>query len=196
MSVVRTRGSLIHPTAILHPNVALGEGATVEPYVVLGSIDGTPLQIGQGAVIRSGSRVYGGVTIGDGLRTGHNTLIRGDVKVGDGFHIGSYSSVEGRVRIGDNVIVQGRCEVADSTILDGARIWVGTYVCDNPWPPDGEKRPPRIGRDVKVFAGVIVMPGTDLDEGSVVAAGAVVSGRVPSGHLFLRDGRIVPVRRP
>lgn len=194
MSAVRTRASLIHPTAILHPNVAIGEGATVEPYVVLGSIDGTPLTIGADAVIRSGTRIYGGVTVGDGLRTGHNVLIRGDVQVGNDFHIGSYSSVEGAVRIGDGVIIQGRCEVADSVIRDGARLWVACLVCDNNDPPDGEKQPPFIGRDAKVFARVTVMPGAEIGEDSVVAAGAHVKGILPAGHLYTRDNRIKRLR--
>jgi len=168
----------------------------VEPNVILGSIDGPPLTIGADALIRSGTRIYGGVTIGSGFRTGHNVLIRGDVVAGDDFHIGSYSSVEGSVRIGDGVIVQGRCEVADSTLEDGCRLWVSTFVCDNVWPPDGAKRPPVIGRNAKVFAGVIVMPGTLIEEGAVVAAGAVVSGVVPPGMIYLRDGSMVPVRRP
>lgn len=186
--------SLIHPTAIIWPNVTLGEGATVEANVILGSITGEPLEIGRNAIIRSGSRIYGGVRIGDGFQTGHNVLVRGDVDAGDGFHIGSYSSVEGTVRIGDGVIIQGRCEVADSFLNDGCRIWVGSYVCDNEWPPDGRRSPPVIGKHAKVFAGVIVMPGTRLGEGSVVAAGAVVFGTVPDGMLFTRDGGLVNVR--
>jgi len=178
----------IHPSAIVWPNVTLGDGARVEANVILGSVTGEPLTIGAGAVIRSGSRIYGGVRIGNNLRTGHNTLIRGDVQAGDGFHIGSYSSVEGTVWIGDDVILQGRVEVADSFLHDRCRIWVGTYVCDNVWPPDGRKAPPVIGKDSKIFAGVIVMPGTNLGDGSVVAAGAVVSGDIPPGVLYTRDG--------
>lgn len=194
MSAVQTKPSLIHPTAILHPNVTLGEGTVVEPYVVLGNITGEPLTIGANAVIRSGTRIYGGVTIGDGLRTGHNTLIRGQVTIGHDFHIGSYSSVEGNVRIGDQVKVQGRCEIADSDIFDGVRLWVGCYVCDNNWPPDGRKSPPIIHANAKVFARVTVMPGTIIGEGSVVAAESVVSGIVPAGHLYKRDGRVVALR--
>lgn len=194
MSAVRDKPRLIHSSAILYPNVTLGEGSTVEANTILGSIDGTPLHIGAGAFIRSGTRIYGGVKIGSGLKTGHNVLIRGDVVAGDDFHIGSYSSVEGAVSIGDGVIIQGRCEVADSTLEDGCRLWVGTYVCDNPWPPDGVKQPPVIGMGSKVFAGVIVMPGTLIGPGAVVAAGAVVSGVVPSGMVFLRDGSLVAVR--
>lgn len=184
----------VHPTAIVYENVQLGDGAVVEANVILGSENGAPLRIGDNALIRSGTRIYGGPAIGNGLRTGHNALIRGNVSIGSNFHIGSYSSVEGTVTIGHDVKVQGRVEIADSIVGDGARIWVGTYVCDNNWPPDGEKDPPVIGRNTKVFAGCIVMPGTRLEEGSVVAAGAVVSGTVPAGHLFLRDGRVKPLK--
>lgn len=186
-----TRSSLVHPTAILWPNVQLGEGATVEANVILGSIDGTPLFIGADAVIRSGTRIYGGVTIGDGLRTGHNALIRGKVEIGDGFHIGSYSSVEGTVWIGDRVKIQGRCEVADSFVHDDARLWVQTIVCDNNRPPDGEKEPPVIGAGAHLYARVLVMPGARIGHGAVVAANAMVKGEVPAGYLLTRSGKLI-----
>lgn len=194
MSATRPRPTLIHAGATVYANVTLGEGSVVEPHAILGNPDGPPLKIGPDALIRSGTRIYGGVTIGAGLRTGHYALIRGDVTAGDDFHIGSYSSVEGTVSIGDGVTIQGRCEVADSTLEDGCRIWVGTYICDNPWPPFGPKRPPIIGRNAKVFAGGIVMPGTVLEEDAVVAAGALVSGVVPPGMIYLRDGSMVARR--
>lgn len=183
--------SLIHPTAILYPNVILGAGATVEPYVVLGSVRGQPLLIGEDAIIRSGTRIYGGVTIGNGLRTGHNALIRGDVVIGDGFHIGSYSSVEGTVWIGDRVKIQGRCEVADSFVHDDARLWVQTIVCDNNRPPDGEKEPPTIGAGAHLYARVLVMPGANIGAGAVVAANAMVKGDIPPGHLLTRSGKLI-----
>jgi len=183
--------SLIHQTAILWPNVHLGEGSTVEPYVVLGSITGEPLEIGAGAIIRTGTRIYGGVRIGDGLRTGHNALIRGDVQIGDDFHIGSYSSVEGTVWIGDRVKIQGRCEVADSFVHDDARLWVQTIVCDNNRPPDGEKEPPTIGEGAHLYARVLVMPGANIGAGAVVAANAMVRGDVPAGHLLTRSGKLI-----
>ena len=185
---------MIHAYATIWPNVSLGERVTVESGVVLGNITGEPLVIGDDAVIRSGTRIYGGLTIGDGLRTGHNALIRGQVTIGNNFHLGSYSSVEGEVTIGDDVKVQGRCEIADSTIGDRARLWVGCLVCDNVWPPDGEKRPPWIGRDVKVFARVTIMPGTVLGDGSVVAAETVASGIVPEKHLLTRYGVVHKLR--
>jgi acetyltransferase-like isoleucine patch superfamily enzyme len=187
----RVSPSLVHPTAILYPNVKLGDGATVEPYVVLGSVTGVPLEIGANAIIRSGTRIYGGVRIGDGLRTGHNALIRGDVEIGDGFHVGSYSSVEGTVRIGDRVKIQGRCEIADSFIHDEARLWVQTIVCDNNRPPDGEKEPPVIGRGAHLYARVLVMPGATIGAEAVIAANAMVKGDVPDGYLLTRSGRLI-----
>ena len=182
--------SLIHPTAILHAGVQLGEGARVEPYVVLGTLNGPPLEIGAGAIIRSGTRIYGGVKIGDGLRTGHNALIRGQVEIGDDFHIGSYSSVEGTVWIGDRVKIQGRCEIADSFVHDDARLWVQTIVCDNNRPPDGEKEPPTIGPGAHLYARVLVMPGANIGAGAVIAANAMVRGDVPDGYLLTRSGKL------
>ena len=185
---------MVHAYATIWPNVSLGKRVTVESGAVLGNITGEPLTIGDDAVIRSGTRIYGGLRIGNGLRTGHNALIRGDVSIGNNFHLGSYSSVEGTVTIGDDVKVQGRCEIADSWIGNRSRLWVGCYVCDNIWPPDGEKLPPWIGDDVKVFARVTIMPGTVLGDGCVVAAETVASGIVPAQHLLSRNGSIGRLR--
>ena len=188
--------SLIHPTAIIYPNVTLGDLSTVEPYCVLGSISGHPLTIGEGAVIRSHTVIYGGVTIGARLQTGHHALIRGNVTAGDDFKIGSYSSVEGNVRIGDRVTLQGRCEVADSTLEDGCRLWVQTIVCDNPLPPDGPTLPPTIGRHAKLYARVLVMPGVTIGEGAEIAANAMVKRDVPAFHLLGRSGTLIPRGTP
>lgn len=181
----------VHPTAIVYQNVTLGEGSTVEPNVILGSIDGTPLVIGPNAVIRSNTRIYGGPQIGAGLRTGHNALIRGEVRIGDDFHIGSYSSVEGKVWIGDRVKVQGRCEIADSFIWHDARLWVQTIVCDNSRPPDGEKQPPVIGEGAHLYARCLVMPGAVIGAGTVCAAGAKIKGNIPPDSLVTGKGEIV-----
>lgn len=185
------RPTLIHPTAIVYPNVRLGTGSVVEPHVVLGSTSGEPLEIGADALIRSGTRIYGGQIIGDRLRTGHNVLIRGRVTAGHDFTIGSYSSVEGTVTIGNGVTLQGRCEVADSTLQDGCRLWVQTIVCDNNLPPDGPKEPPTIGRNAKLYARVLVMPGVTIGESAEVAANAMVKFDVPDWHLLTRSGALV-----
>lgn len=183
--------TLVHPTAIVYPNVELGEGATVEPYCILGNLSGEPLVIGEGAVIRAFTRIYGGPRIGAGLRTGHHALIRGDVQIGDDFHIGSYSSVEGKVWIGDRVKIQGRCEVADSFIWHDARLWVQTIVCDNNRPPDGAKEPPVIGEGAHLYARVLVMPGAVIGAGAKIAANTKVRGNVPEGHLLTQSGKLI-----
>ena len=183
----------VHETAVIHPGCTVHPDAEIGPYCVLGSDDG-PLNIPAGSILRSHTVIYGGVHVGTGLRTGHHALIRGKVHAGRDLHLGSYSSIEGTVRIGDDVKIQGRCEVADSFVHDGARLWVGCYVCDNNDPPDGEKEPPTIGARAKVYARVTIMPGTVIGDDAVVAAEAPCKGVIPAGHLLTRSGKLFPTQ--
>ena len=45
------------------------------------------IEIGENARIRSGTVIYGGVTIGKNLQTGHNVVIREENEIGDDFAI-------------------------------------------------------------------------------------------------------------
>lgn len=185
---------MIHETAIIHPNVALGKRTHVGPFCILGDEDShaPPLVIGDDAIIRAGTIIYGGPVIRDGLQTGHHSLIRGDVQIGHGLRIGSFSSIEGKVRVGNDVRIQGRCEVADAFIHDRARLYIHAVITDMRHPPDGIKMPPTIGEDAVLYANVLVIAGVRIGKRAHVAGGAIVHKDVPDDHLLTRKGELRP----
>ena len=72
----------IAETAIIHPNVELGDGAIVEDFCIIGapprgaSSGELPTLIGSGAHIRSHTVIYAGNKIGDHFQTGNKANIR------------------------------------------------------------------------------------------------------------------------
>jgi len=103
---VTSLGAVVHPTAIVGPNVQLGRGSVIEAFVVLGTpprgktAEDSPLVIGPGAVVRAHSTIYGGTTIGARLQTGHGAVIREDNVLGDDVSVGTGASLEFGNRIG------------------------------------------------------------------------------------------------
>lgn len=190
---------MIHRTAVIHSGVEFFHGNDVDigAFCELGSPDGALLRIGDGALIRSHSIIYGGSEYGPGLETGHWTLLRSGNCVGRNLRIGSYSSLEGGANIGDFVRIHGRVEMTRARIGNFAHIYGGSYLTDNMRPPsapiDGDV--PWIGDGAVLCMGVIVLPGVRIGMGAYVAAGTVVEEDVPDCHLLRRNGKLRPLRR-
>lgn len=186
-------GSIVHPSAVVYPNVDLGRGSRVGEFCVLGSVTGDPLVIGEGSVIRSHSIIYGGSEYGPGLETGHHVLLRSGNVAGLNLRIGSYSSLEGGAVIGDYVRIHGRCEATAVELRHFARVYGGTYLTDNRLPPSSLKDPCVVDEGAVICMGVILIAGVTVGVGAFVGAGLVVSKDVPPGTALTRDGRERPV---
>lgn len=99
----------------------------------------------------------------------------------------------GKIRIGKNVGISGATIYAIDSIEigDNCRIGANVKIVDNDFHPidaqarlndDREQighRPIRIGKNVFVGMNAIILKGTELGDGCVVGAGAVVSGKYP-----------------
>lgn len=184
----------IHSTAVVYPNVDLGEGSVVGPFCVLGDLEGAPVKIGPGALIRSHTLVYGGSEYGPGLETGHHVLLRDGNTAGANLRVGSYSSLEGDAQVGDYVRIHGRCEMTRGVIRDFARVYGGTYITDNRRPPSYVNDLCELAEGSVVTMGCILVGGVRVGVGAYVAAGTVVTADVPDGHLLRRDGTLKALR--
>ena len=100
----------------------------------------------------------------------------GTIRIGDdcGFS-GSVVVSEQSVEIGDRVMVGAGCVIADTDFhpVDAARRRV-------PHAP-GACRPVKIGDDVFIGMHCLVLKGSRIGAGSVIAAGSVVTGEIPAG---------------
>jgi acetyltransferase-like isoleucine patch superfamily enzyme len=103
------------------------------------------------------------------------------------------------VSFGGNVFLFGtaRIEIGDNTMIAwGVIIHTSThdYNCHPMW----EKRidrPVKIGHDVWIGAGAIIMPGIVIGDYAVIGAGSVVTANVPDGAIvFGNPARIYKFR--
>jgi maltose O-acetyltransferase len=96
------------------------------------------------------------------------------------------------IRIGTNVFLNFNCvilDVAAVSIDDGTQIGpaVQIYAADHPRDPKQRcsglefGRPVRIGRNVWIGGGAIILPGLIVEDDAIIGAGAVVTRSVPRG---------------
>jgi acetyltransferase-like isoleucine patch superfamily enzyme len=180
----------------VYDNVHLGERATIEEFVVIGSPPRgkapgeLPTRIGNDAVIRSHTVIYAGNVIGHRFQAGHGALVREENEIGDDVSIGSHSVVEHHVRIGRGVRIHSQAFVPEMSVLEDG-CWIGPRVCLTnaryPLSPDAKKNllGPRVGRNAKIGANSTLLPGVVVGENALVGAGSVVTKDVPPGKVVV-----------
>jgi acetyltransferase-like isoleucine patch superfamily enzyme len=180
-------------TTAASPQVKLGKGCQVDVGVILGypasrgkSVDS--VTIGENARMRSGTVIYGGVAIGDGLQTGHNVVIREENQIGDNFAIWNNSVVDYGCKIGNGVKIHCNCYVAQFTVIeDGAFMAPGTTIANDIHPgcdlSSKCMRGPHIGKGVQIGVNVTILPFVKIGEGSLIGGGSVVSRDIPPYSL-------------
>ena len=110
------------------------------------------------------------------------------MRIGKNFYIGRYSEITCDAEIGDNVIFAN--QVALVGRFDHHYQLIGTPIAYAPrvrWPEydwKGKDLYVKIGDDVWLGYGVIVLSGVSIGEGSIVAAGSVVTKDVDAYSIY------------
>jgi len=183
-------------------NAVIGDGTLIEPDVEVGwryHPDCGPARIGRHGILRKGTLIYGDVTAGDYLQTGHYTVIRAKVRMGDYCTVSNHSTLEGIIRMGTGVRIMSHVYIPSRTWF-GDRVFVGPGVMFlNARIPgrEGTLTTPRgatIEDHVVIGGGCTILPGITIGAGSFIAAGAVVTKDVPPRSLVLGvPGEIRPL---
>jgi acetyltransferase-like isoleucine patch superfamily enzyme len=188
--------TVIATTAVVHANVELGDGGTVEDFVVIGAGplgatgEPVPTTIGESPCIRSHSVIYSGNSIGDRFQTGHGVLVREANQIGNDVSVGSHTVIEHHVRIGDGARIHSNAFIPEYSVID-AGAWIGpNAVLTNavyPRSPNakGDLRGPHLHRGSKIGANVTLLPGIVVGEDALVGAGSVVVRDVPAGAVVV-----------
>lgn len=144
--------------------------------------------IGDNAIIRSNTTIYSNVEIGNNLRTGHNVLIREDTRIGDDVLIGTNTILDGRTIIGNHVSIQGNVYIPLNVIIED-HVFIGpcAVLTNDKYPirTKFELKGPVLRRGASVGANSTILPGVELGEGAMVAAGALVTKDVPPWKLAI-----------
>jgi acetyltransferase-like isoleucine patch superfamily enzyme len=193
----------IAPTAIVHPQVQLGDNVTIEDFCVIGvpfrAYQGEPTVIGDDAVIRSHTVIYAGNRIGQRFQSGHKANLRELNTLGDDVSIGTLTVVEHHVRMGHGVRIHSQAFIPEFTILDD-RCWIGPNVvltnAKFPQHPNAKAQlqAPHIESQARIGANSTLLPGICIGHHSLVGAGSLVTQNVPPGVIvagspaqYLRD---------
>ena len=134
------------------------------------------LHIGQEALIRSGSIIYSGSTIGIKFQTGHHVTVREKAKIGDHVSVGTLSDIQGNCKLGNYVRLHSNVHIGQLSMIDDF-VWIFPYVVltNDPTPPSENFVGVHIHSFAIIATGAIIMPGLDIGQDSLVGAGAIVT---------------------
>ena len=175
--------SRISKNVIFYGEVSLGKDSVVEDNVILGHREDGVVNIGDNALIRSGSVIYSDTKIGHNFRTGHNILVRENTVIGDGVLIGTNSVVENDCKIGNSVSIQtGVYVTTNTTIEDEVFMGPRSVTTNDKYMQVGAKLiGPTIKKKARIGANAVLLPRIIVGEEAVVGSGAVVTKDVRPG---------------
>lgn len=140
------------------------------------------------------------VTLGDGTRVWQFASVIRRARIGADSVVGACSVVDGS-RLGDRAHIGHGAQVHPGVVA-GSDLFVGpgAVICNDRWPwlggedfdidalIEGRALTVICGDNVTIGAGAIILPGTRLESGCVIAAGAVAEYGVEPDHILRRDG--------
>lgn len=170
-----------HPTQTILKDAA-ASGLKIKNMDFKGAV------IGDNAIIRSNTTVYTDVKIGKNFRTGHNVMIREETSIGDDVLIGTNTILDGRTVIGNHVSIQGNVYIPLNVIIED-NVFIGpcAVLTNDKYPIriKSDLKGPTLRRGASVGANSTILPGVEVGEGAMVAAGALVTKDVPPWKLAI-----------
>jgi acetyltransferase-like isoleucine patch superfamily enzyme len=188
------RGVVIEDPATtrIDASVIVGEGAWIGPHTEL--IGGT--RIGRGSRIGPTTTIRNCV-VGDGSQVQYSVCQ--DTTIGDGANIGPFAWVRSGTHLGARCRVGAFVEVSDSVVGDGTEIphLAGLFSADVGRGCNiasmagslnfngGQKQRVRIGDEVSVGSGSLLIGPVSIGDRAETAAGSVITDDVPDGALAM-----------
>ena len=122
--------------------------------MILKTLNGKTPQIGRDTFVADNAALVGDVTIGDNCSIWYGAVLRGDVGA---IRIGNNSNVQ------DGAVLHGTLGVSETVLGENVSVGHNAVV-----------HGARVGSNVLVGMGAVIMDGAEVADGTVIAAGAVV----------------------
>ncbi len=145
-----------------------------------------PVTIGDNAIIRSGTVIYSGVTIGSHFDCSHHVLIRENCTIGDFVYIKAGTVIMKQVRIGNHCRLAGvigdNSSIADSVSSFGflSHRYARHYI-----PEMSKDLGPTLHEGCIVGRGAVLIGDVHVYEQAVVGANTLVNFDIPAGSLVV-----------
>lgn len=203
---MNTNNIKLHQSSKIYGNSTIGNGTIILENVTLGypehvilmdimkqnkkieDYDFPGCDVGPNSIVRPGTTIFSNVKTGDKFKTGHNALIREKTTIGNNVLIGSNVIIDGNVTIGNNVSIQGNVYIpTDVTIEDNVFIGPCVVLANDKYPIRKKYNPmgPILRKGASIGANATILPGVEIGEGAIVAAGALVTRNVPPWKLAI-----------
>lgn len=182
--------------AIIKENVYIGNGCFIGARCILGEFVGTffndrvnkvhELHIGDRAIIRSETIIYGDVNIGENFSTGHRVTIREGAVIGNNVSVGTLVDIQGYCKIGNYTRLHSNVHIGQKSVI-GNYVWIFPYVVltNDPIPPSNKL----YGVTVEDFAVICtqstILPGVTIGKDSLIGAGSIVGKDVACESIII-----------
>lgn len=178
---------------VIRDNVTIGDNSYIGANCILGEYqmdyfrgekEEHPLCIGDNALIRSGTIVYGDCQIGSHFQSGHRATIREKSTIGDYVSLGTLCDIQGYCQIGNYVRAHSNVHIGQESVIKDF-VWLFPYVIltNDPTPPSYELKGVTLNSFSVISTGSILLPGVTVEGDSLVAAGAIVTKDVKKGDV-------------
>lgn len=189
---------------VIHSGSRIGNGVRIDDFSVVGKAplrarrsifkeeDALPpAVIGDECLVGAHAVIYAGCELGRGVLVADNAAVRENVKIGELTIIGRNVTVENLTTIGKRCKLETNCYItAYSSVGDYCFIAPGVHTTNDNFLGRTEERFKHfkgviIKNGGRIGGGALILPGVEIGEDSVVAAGSVVTRNVPPGVIVL-----------
>jgi len=192
------RDCLIGHNVVIRRDTKIGDGVRIDDGAVLGKFpskgaisvlkpdpDLPPLEVGEGCIIGACAVIYRGAVLEPRVFVADLATVREHTTVGEGTIVGRGVTVENGCRVGRFCKLETECYITAYSVLED---WVFvapqvTTTNDKFLGRTKERfqhfRGVTVRRGGRIGAGAVVLPGIEIGEDALVAAGAVVTKDVP-----------------
>lgn len=190
-NVVIKEDTIIEKGCVIADNTILGKkpfkassSATTEEKIL------PPLVLGEYVTIGANCVVYRGAILKDYVFVGDLASIREDVEIGEYTIIGRGVTVENKTKIGKYVKIETEAYITAISIVEDYCFIAPevTFTNDNFLGRTEERKKyfkgPIVRKGARIGANATILPGIEIGEDALIAAGAVVTRNVPPRKIF------------
>jgi len=198
LRLVSAGAAIVRPdTCVIDPEVEVGSGTIIEPYVqLLGHTRvGSSCRIRSFSVIENctlgdkvlirQSCILEESTVADGAQIGPFAHLRPGSEIGENAHVGNFVETK-KTRLGKGAKANHLTYLGDADVGEGSNIGAGTITCNY----DGvNKHKTEIGKNVFVGSDTKLVAPIKVGDGAYLGAGSTITKDVPADALAVGRAR-------